>query len=329
MLKVAVFGGGLMGRTHLGCYARNRHCRVAYVFDSDRERASAVAGEFGATPVFDAAGIWDSDADIVDICLPTHLHCEYAVAAARAGKHILCEKPIAGNPADATRMLTAAGRHRRLFMVAHVIRFWPEYAYIRDIVRRGTLGAPVTLHARRCQPQPGWSAKHWINKPELSGGGVVDLQIHDLDFVQWLFGPPASLRSTGTRSARGGWEQVNTLLAYRTGFNAVIEACNLMPRGYPFVMSLSMLFTHGLVEFDSREKPSLKVWREGRPVAQPRMPAKSGYQIEVDYFVDCVRHGRQPAVVTGKAAFEALRLALASRQSLDTGHEVTIRRRSR
>jgi predicted dehydrogenase len=329
MLKIALFGSGFMGRTHLQCYARNRHCRVQYVYGSDRDRVRALAREFGAEPVFEVDDVWNSDVDIVDLCLPTHLHMEYGVAAARAKKNILCEKPVANNQADAARLMAAVRRHGVSFMVAHVIRFWPEYVYIRELVRKGTLGKPLTLHARRQQPMPAWSVGNWITDPGLSLGGVVDLQIHDIDFINWVFGPPASLRSVGTRSERGGWEQINTLFSYPTGFNAVIEACNLMPRGYPFCMSLSILFTHGLVEFNSRDTPSLKVWRKNRPVACPAVPRGDGYQHEIDYFVDCVRRGRAPSVVTGEDACLALRLALSSKKSLDTSKEIFITRRNR
>jgi predicted dehydrogenase len=324
MLKVAVLGAGFMGKTHINCYKNNKLCKVEHVFDKNLGLAGEAAEKCGARPADDIRMLFESDIDMVDICLPTFLHREYIELAAKAGKHILCEKPIALNLEEADSIIRITGEHGVKFMIAHVIRFWPEYMYIKKVVEDGSFGMPVSATAGRMQPIPTWSAGDWIVKPELSVGGVVDLQIHDLDFISWIMGSPSSLKSAGVKSEYGGWENVHTIMHHKGGMISSIEACNLMPRGYGFRAKFKLLFTEGCIEFDSGLQKSLVVYNKEKPPEYPVLDSCDGYQNEIDYFIECVVNDREITAVTPGDARNALYLALKSMESLETNREVFI-----
>jgi predicted dehydrogenase len=324
MLRVAVLGAGYMGKKHLDCYMKNSRCTVVYVFDKDIAKAEKTAAAHGVKSTADIGDILDDSIDMVDICLPTFLHKEYVIMAAKAGKHVLCEKPMAMDLGECDSIIEIVESRKVRFMTAHVVRFTPEYEYIKKIVTDKELGRPIYAAAGRTQPAPVWSDANWLNDPGLSLGGVVDFQIHDLDFMSWVFGSPSSIKSVGSKSKLGGWEQVITVMGYNSGFNSCNEICNLMPQGYPFTAKFKALFTDGYIEYDSAASKKLYIQRAGLEKVYPEFLTGDGYQNEIDYFIDHIISGKKIDIVTAEEARYALFLALKSKESLDDDKVVSI-----
>jgi predicted dehydrogenase len=180
------------------------------------------------------------------------------------------------------------------------------------------------MSATRLQPIPSWSEKNWIVNPELSLGGIVDLQIHDMDFVTWIFGMPKKIKSVGTKSVYGGWEQIVTVLEQKCMANSSIEACNLMPEGYPFKSQMRILFEKGCIEYDSTGQNTLAVYRPGKEKEYPSIEYGDGYQRQIDYFIKCILENTEPDIVTLEDAKNALFLTLKSKESLEKGIEIII-----
>jgi predicted dehydrogenase len=228
-------------------------------------------------------------------------------------------------------MIAAAKRNNRLLMVAHVLRYWPEYVALAQLVRSGALGKPISATARRLAGPPRW-AELYLH-PEWSGGEVVDLQIHDVDALNWLFGAPKTVYARGQRSPEtGGWDVALTLIDYGD-VKAFAEGSAMQAPEYPFTMGLSVLCERGSVEFtfraggvqaDTRDQAgtSLVVYEAGKaPRTLPFTPG-DGYANEVAAFVECVRSGRPPADGTGEQGRLALATSLAARKSIETGQVV-------
>jgi Predicted dehydrogenases and related proteins len=324
MLNIGILGAGFMGRTHLNCYLRNINCKVRYIFDKNRVKAKSLGEEYGIEATDDINLLTGSDIDAVDICLPTFLHREYVEIASRAKKHILCEKPMAMDEKECNEIIDIVNENKVFYMVAHVLRFWPEYSFIKSITDSGTLGQPIYAIATRMQPMPGWSENNWIISPELSNGGVVDLQVHDLDFIPWLLGKPKSLKSIGTKSAHGAWEQVITVMEHENGAKSCIDACNLMPQGYPFTARFKILFSEGCIEYDCNQKNTLAVYHKGKQPEYPDFEGQDGYQKEVDYFVDCIISKKAGTIVRPEDARNALVLALKTKESIETKKSIEL-----
>lgn len=324
MVKVAVIGAGFMGQTHLARYLNRPDCEVRYLFDASLERAEKVERPVGCKATDCLEEVLNSDIDMVDICLPTFLHAEFCLKAARAGKHVLCEKPMALEPSQCEEMIAACEENRVQLMIAHVIRFWPEYMFVQEANRDGRFGRLLYVRTGRRQALPAWSFQNWMTDPKLSLGGVVDAQIHDLDFATSLFGMPVSVTAVGNKSKQGGWEQATTLMRHANGAVSCAEACNLMAEGYPFTAQMCAVFERASVEFDTSREHTLTVYEAGQKPYCPEFANADAYQNEIDYFVDCIANGKTVEIGTGLDGKNALRLALATKEALDAGKEIML-----
>ena len=183
--KVGVVGTGGMGRVHARQYAK-MPCIELIAFDADAERAATYAKDTGAT----IAKTFDDlmrDSDVVDVCLPTHLHLEFASKALRSGKPTLCEKPMCRKVSECAQLVEEAEKAGVPFMPAQVVRFFPEYRKAHQLVRDGVVGTPGAIRARRCGRYPK-GADLWFANIEQSGGVLMDLAVHDFDWIRWTFG---------------------------------------------------------------------------------------------------------------------------------------------
>ncbi|MEA3335097.1 MAG: Gfo/Idh/MocA family oxidoreductase [Chloroflexota bacterium] len=331
MLNVAVLGAGFMGGAHARAFARLEDVNLIAVSSRSEERARALAEELGCEWTTDSMALVDDPrVEAVSITLPTHLHRDATLAAFAAGKDVLVEKPMALTVEDCDAMIAAADEADRLLMVAHVLRFWPEYVALAEVLQSGELGAPISAVASRlCEP-PGWA--EWFKDASLSGGEVLDLHIHDLDTLNWLFGEPDTLYAQGRRGAHGGWDQAMTMIDYG-GVKCFAEGNAIMPAGYPFTMTLSVRCELGNVEYTLRAGGeqvdssadginSLMVYQPGQPPRVLEMEAGDGYQNEVAYFAKCVQEGSRPQFGTGAQGRLAVKTALAARQSIETGEVI-------
>lgn len=319
MIKVGLCGAGFMGKMHAACYAGLPDVKVTAVADAQSEFAGAAAKAAGAT-VFSTAAelIAKADVDAVDLCLPTYLHAEHVIQAAKRGLDCFCEKPMALNSAEGWRMLKAVRAAKVKFTVGHVIRFWPEYCVLKDVMDSRKLGGLRSLVLRRfaCQPA-GW--KKWFQNPRLSNGAALDLHIHDADFVLHLFGTPRSLDSVGVHR-KGSWDQISTQYHYPKA--AVTAVGGWWPGPEPFEMAFRAVFDKGNLTYSSRLEP-LTLSAQGKApekmaVPQPGAGVKieaggnisnlGGYFNEIQYWIDCLKNGREPRIVTGEDGLAAVEL---------------------
>lgn len=333
MLKIGVLGAGFMGSTHARAYAKLPDVQVVAVSSRSGEKAAALAQEVGAEALIDSMALaTDPRVEAISITLPTHLHKDHAIAALNVGKHVFLEKPMGLTVAECDAMIEAAQRNQRLLMTAHVLRFWPEYIALVDFVRSGQLGQPLSATASRLSARPTWG--DWFANPDWTGGAVLDLQIHDLDTFNWLFGTPQTVYARGQRGAPGGWDHALTLLDYGE-VKAFAEGTILMPAGYPFTMTLWVLCEKGSVEYTFRASgtgvetgtssgTNLMVYEAGQDPRPLSSPGGDGFESEVAYFVECIRAGRTPDRGTAEQGRLAVQTSLAARQSLETGQVVTL-----
>ena len=259
MLKVGLCGAGFMGKMHAACYGNLPDVKVTAVADMQRAAAEAVAKPVGAEIYAKAADlIARADVDVVDVCLPTDLHCEHVVLAARRGLDCLCEKPMAYSPSEAARMVKAVRGARVKFMVAHVIRFWPEYQVLKEYVEGKKLGALRELFLRRFAHRPDGYG-NWFHDAGRSGGALLDLHCHDADFVRYMFGEPKSIDAVGVKN-RGGWDQIS--VNYHYPKVAVNAAGGWWLSGEPFEMAFRAVFEKGTMLYSSRSEP-LTLYKPG------------------------------------------------------------------
>jgi predicted dehydrogenase len=326
-MKIAVLGLGFMGSTHVHAWRQIAGAELAAVASSDARRLSGdftgVQGnlggqgeklDFSTVAKYASAeeAVLDPAVEAVDICLPTHLHERIALLALAEGKHVLLEKPMALDGAAADRMMAAADRHGRILMVAQVVRFIPPYRAAAGILRSGRLGAVrAAIFRRRCAA-PAWSA--WLTDPALSGGGVFDLLIHDIDFCLHVFGKPVAVTASGFENLPHGVDWILAQLWYSSIGAVAISGGWHHPAAYPFSMEFTILADHGTLEFNSAGAPLAEYGADGRQHTLD-VPGTDGYRAELEYFHDCATHGEPPLECLPEESAAAVRLALLMLES--------------
>ena len=326
MRRVGIVGAGTMSRVHADAWGHTG-AHLAGVYSSRLEAAARVAGLYRATAFASLESLLDA-VDIVDICAPTDTHREYVLAAARAGKHVLCEKPIALTLEDATEMIGAVESNGVRLFVAHILRFFPEYAAARRLVSEGAIGNLGVISLSRAIPHPGAGPRKWYAAEDRSGGVVTDLMVHDFDYARWLAGDVARVYCRRYTSDSADYALVTLRLA--GGAIAHIEGSWAYLTG-SFHTAFDIAGGDGLLTYDSDRSSPLRLrFREqegGKPgVVLPTTPLlgeDNPYVKEVQHVLSCLDSGEE-FLVTARDAVAALQIALAARQSAATGQPVAL-----
>ncbi|MCE5315090.1 MAG: Gfo/Idh/MocA family oxidoreductase [Armatimonadota bacterium] len=336
MIKVGLVGYGFMGDMHAQCHNAAGESRIVAVVDVDEAKRDKAKKKIGCDVYATIDDMLASaDVDMVDICTPTFLHAEHAVAAARAGKHILCEKPMAMTVAECDKMIDAVNKAGVTMMIAQVIRFWPEYQVVKKIVDSGRYGNVMWVSARRFSPPASWAWEKWLWDPKRSGGGVLDLHIHDQDYIAYLLGSPKQVFAQGVRGPGGGLDAVQAMgFGHKSGARSFAEGSLIMSETYPFNMALIVSLQTACIKLDTGLDQSLMVYpNECEPFA-PDLPSPEigastetsgnlsslgGYYNEIKYFIECLKANKKPEVVTPEDGREAVKICLAVTKSAETG----------
>lgn len=337
MVRVGIVGLGFMGRMHYSVLSKMPDVEVVAVADGNARRAAGdLSGGWGNVamdetsqlPMDRIRGFQDwrqllgmAEVDVVDICLPTPVHAEVVVAALATGKHVLCEKPVARTSAQATAIADAASMANGLFMPAMCMRFWSEWEVLKRLVADQTYGKVRSASFTRV----GCAPAGWFRDGSLSGGALLDLHVHDTDFVYHVFGKPEGVFSRGYTKATGEIDHIVTQYLYgQDGPMVWAEGSWGSTDGYGFTMRFMVNFETATLDFDFARKPdTLRLAHEGKSTAVEH-PGHTGYLGELQYFFDCVRHHRAPQRVTAEDAVAGLRIVEAEKQSVLSGQIVKL-----
>lgn len=340
-VKIGLVGLGFMGTMHLSKYIKLDSAEVVAVCDRDERKLDlknlATEGNIQVSSFeeidlprikkFSNYGdlIENSDVQLVDICLPTNIHSKVSIAALNEDKHVLVEKPIAGNLSEAEDILQAADRSEGKFMVGQCIRFWPEYQYVKREIEKGEFGEVITADFRRLSPLPDWTWNSWILDSKKSKGAILDLHIHDTDFVNYLFGLPESVFSRGAFGPTKGFDYVMTTYTYTDGPSVVTAQGGWsFPSNFPFNMSFTILCKNGTMHFDSLSDPTLTVYTTKGETYQPEVEKVDGWFKELEYFLSCIEDDKEPEIASGTEAFNSLKVVLKEIESCKKGELVKV-----
>ena len=328
MFKVGIVGCGGVGSMHASCYEALEGVKLAAVASTDEQQLKEIGEKYKIKTYFSAKElIFDPELDIIDICLPTFLHTEYAIMAMEAGKNVFIEKPVCLTPEEADKLLDAQKRTGAKVQVGHVVRFWDEYVWLKNAVENKTYGNLISVNFTRLSPLPAWSWNNWFNDHTKSGSMALDMHIHDTDFIRYMMNAePDSFKTFVTRTKAGVIDYIST--SYNFGDVLIsAEACWAMPGNFPFKCAFTARFEDATAVFDT---DTLTVYKFDGSTEHPEMKNNLGssadtginvsnlgpYYNELKYFIDKLSANEPIEVASLEEAAASLKLVLNEIQSV-------------
>ena len=333
MIKVGLVGFGFMGKCHLHNYMRleseGMPVKVVAICDVDINKfkgSSNISGninvgekEYDLTR-FNLYNDIDEmlkkeELDIVDITLPTYLHEEVSIKALNNGIHVICEKPMALTSDECQRMIEASEKNNKKLMIAHCLRFWPAYEYLKQCVVENRFGKVVSAYFFRGGGTPKWSYQNWLLNKEKSGACLFDQHVHDVDMINWLFGKPLYVSTIGISILPGkGYDAVST--NYIFDEPKVVNAQDdwTLNGDFGFEMTYRVNFENGNIVF---EKGKVRVNPANEKGFSPELPAEDGYYRELKYFVNVVLNDIPLDIISPYSAMDTIKILEAEKISAD------------
>lgn len=346
-VKVGLIGLGFMGSTHWRIYESLPGVKVVALADIDAAKRagdiSKVVGNIGGgdnSKPLDMTGvatyedafkmIAETDADIIDICVPTPLHSQYLIAALKAGKNVFCEKPLCRNIQQLNEIRSALKESKGFFNTGMCIRAWPEYDAAKKLIDSGAVGSVKSALFRRLSPSVDGNAwNNWYMKEEISGGAALDLHLHDADFICHLFGKPQAVSSFGARGvvSDNGLDHIMTVYDFGDDKLVTAEGGWCAPASVVFEMSFQIVCEKATIKFGA--DGSFKVlWVDGKVETPDTGDAAlpTGWHRELKYFTDCVRDNVTPdRWQTPDSVIASLAVVMSEIESATTGKKVEVK----
>ncbi len=336
VVRVCVVGTGRAGMVHARNFRwRVPHARLAGVVDVDAERARQAAAEVDLGDAHFASleqALQAASFDAVVITTPTFTHAELAAMAAQAGKHVLCEKPMALSLKECDRMIAAVEAAGVILQMAFMRRFDPPFVAAKEQIDQGLIGTPLIV--RSLTRGPGLPPA-WAHDIRASNGMLAEVNSHDFDTIRWLAGS----EYTSVYARAGNFKTPEIKAQYPDFYDAAIVSLQLAngalgmldgvcPAHYGYDARAEVVGTDGILLIGQlRETATTRVTRadgmvERHYLSWPLRFAEA-YVAEAAHFVDCIRAGERPSV-TGLDGRRALEAVLAANESIRTGQPVAI-----
>ncbi len=347
MVRIGIVGLGFMGMIHYLAYQRLKGVKVQAICEQDPVRRGGdwrtIKGNFGPPgELMDLAGVAqcadldellaDPSIELVDICLPTALHAPAAIRALSAGRHVLCEKPIALEPADASAMVNAAEKASRMLMIGHVLPFFPEYRFAYETIASGAYGRIQGAHFKRIISDPLWMPRYY--DPKVIGGPMLDLHVHDAHFIRLTCGMPRTVQCAG--SMRGEVvERFHAQFRFDDPKLIVSAASGVIPQqGRPFthgyeiyLEKATLLYDFAVIGGEPKLATAVTVLSENGQVLHPEMGAGDAiapFASELNEVVQAVQSGVPSPLLTGALARDAVFLCQKETEAAVTGQTVRL-----
>lgn len=318
-MKLAVIGCGTMGSTHAHELAKMDHIEFVGVCDSAPDKAESLAKACRTRAFTDFEEMIDAvDPDIVDICLPTHLHKEYALKAAKSGKHVITEKPISNSLADAREMIEACRKHQVRLFIGHTTRFGNRYIDARNKINSGAIGKVGVAHTMRYGAYPG-RQKEWYADRSKSGGVIMDLMIHDIDVLLWTLGEVKSVYAQSRLT--DALEYTTVTLRFESGAIANMEA--MWGFAGPFTVKFEFAGSKGIIRNDSNQSGTYTLYNATSSGHPESVTHHYNQQWELRHFIECVQTG-EDCIITPEEAYRDIEVAIAAMESIRINKPVNL-----
>ena len=338
MLRIGIVGLGFMGKMHFRCYNSLNNVEIIAICDADTSRlqdTSGVAGNIsGAEDDLDLRNIAlysdlskmlaEEKLDALSIASPTFLHASQTIEALNVGVHVFCEKPMALNSGDCREMAEVAKQSGKTLQIGHCIRFWPEYVQAKEIIDSQKYGKVLAATFQRLSLTPTWSWDNCFLDGKRSGGAMLDLHIHDTDYVQYVFGMPKEVFSRGVMGPSGEFD--HTVTQYLYGNDCVITAEGgwIMAPGFGFEMSFKIMLEKATLVYSSAQEPTFRIFPIDGETIIPEIPTGDGYSFEIQHFVDTLSGKAVPSIITPEQSGDSVKIIEAEKESIRNNDKISL-----
>ena len=333
-MKLAIVGCGLIARSHVNAVNGIENAFVAAVCDIKKEAAEVIGKEIGCPAYMDAEKMLDEiRPDAVVICVPTFVHEQYVAMCADRGIHVLCEKPLERTVSACEQLIHQVKKSKIIFMTAQVVRFWTGYTDIKRMFDNDEIGQVYMMHLRRVSSRAGQYGQ-WLFEPDLGGGAMHDMLVHDVDYLRYVAGPFEKAYANAVKDETGCYNNVMANIVHKNGIHAVAEVSFTMQTGYPFSFSLHIVGTKATVEYSyaagatiaarSGSKSEMKIWRKDKGLEVVPVEEYDAYQKQMSYFLSCIKENKQPEIITPDQSLDVIKMVDAIHRSADNGEIVGV-----
>ena len=328
---IAIIGGGFISNIHAQCY-KNLGVKIEAMADISEDVRKDFAIKYNCKTYKSAEEMLkdiSDNIDIVDICAPTYLHEELILLALKYNKHIICEKPLSINLNSVDNIISKLKSSDRYLMVAQVLRFWTEYVRIKEWFEDGVFGDIKLVSAMRLAQHP---KSEWFYNPKKSGGGIFELHIHDIDFLCYLFGDVKEVYANGSKDENESWDFINSSIKFKNGISASAQGIFGITDNYPFTANMKVIGDKATAEYslsagvnldsDGKQSNSLILYRKGKEPIIENIKSKDAYELELEYFIDCVKNNKKPEIVSLDSIKRTIKTINCLIESLESGNIV-------
>ena len=336
-MRIGIVGLGFMGRVHLANWSRCQGVQVAAICEKNatvlKDMNKPVGNIGGSATAVDLTRLHTysdpvemlrrEQLDAVSIALPTHLHAATSIQALQAGVPVLCEKPMALTIEQCRSMIAAARQSGKYLMIGHCIRFWPEYATAKKIIDDGQYGKVVSAAFRRISTAPTWCQDNWLVDRQRSGGMVLDLHIHDTDFVHYLFGMPKAVCSHAA-VRHNSIMHIHTQYDFGDSRAITAEGSWLAAPSFGFEMSFNIMLEQATLVYDCTRNPTFRLYPDEGESFTPEIAPGDGYGHEIAHFAAKIQGKQPPEVLTPEQSMDSVQIIQAEQQSAVEGRRVSL-----
>lgn len=328
---VAIIGGGFISNIHAQCY-KNLGVKIEAIADISEKVRQEFKEKYNCKTYSSAEEMLENvsdNIDLVDICAPTFLHEEFILLALKHNKHVICEKPLSINIDFVENIIDKFENNNRYLMTAQVLRFWAEYVKIKEWIEEGVFGNIKLVSAMRLAQHP---KSEWFYNPKKSGGGIFELHIHDIDFLCYLFGNVKEVYANGSKDENESWDFINSSIKFKNGISASAQGIFGITDNYPFTANMKVIGDKATAEYslsagvnldsDGKQSNSLILYRKGKEPIIENIKSKDAYELELEYFIDCVKNNKKPEIVSLDSIKRTIKTINCLIESLESGNIV-------
>lgn len=330
MLRVAVLGLGKMGQRHLEKWSQISNCEIVGVVGRDLDKLTKLGSTYNTQAFSNLEYLLKgAEVDVIDVCLPTYLHFPYVKQAAEARKHVICEKPLGMNRGESKAIIEICRQQNVQLYIGQTLRFSSEYVDAHRQVKKGVIGKPGVLRLSRGTPFPN-GKDSWYADTDKSGGIILDLGIHDFDWLIWTFGDVERVMAKHVKRKLNAGNNLEYALVTLKMIEGAIVHLELSWNKTVLETSFELAGEKGMLINNSKDSTPIMMtspdtFNEPTYLSN-NMLGDSPVLQQLRHFKDCIVEGTRP-IVTANEALKAVEVAEAAIQSASTGHPVQLMER--